>query len=116
MKILVILISFSLPALAQIKDCGTDYACFYNQKARLIEQDRKKQREALEEYRNQQLQLQRLQLEEIQEQNSMLEEQLQELNARQEKFEEQQKELLNELKENTQVKRPKVKEGNERKE
>lgn len=116
MKIIVILISFSLPALAQIKDCGTDYACFYNQKARLIEQDRKKQREALEEYRNQQLQLQRQQLEEIQEQNAMLDEQLQELNARQERFEEQQKELLNELKENTQVKRPKEKKEIQRKE
>ncbi|MCM2349365.1 MAG: hypothetical protein NDI69_05035 [Bacteriovoracaceae bacterium] len=84
-KIFKIIIFMSIPfnSLAQEKDCGTDYACFYEQKNRLIEQDRQRQEQELEAYRNQQLQLQQEQLEQMQMQNELLEEQLQEINDRQ---------------------------------
>lgn len=90
--------SFTTPAQVQVKDCGTDYACYYEQKNRLIEQDRQRQEQELEAYRNQQLLLQQEQLEQMQMQNELLEEQLQEINDRQTALESKQQDILDEIK------------------
>lgn len=88
MRYLIFLMLLSSAVYAQsFPECGTDYACYYEKKAQLIEQDRQRQEQELEVYRGQQLELQREQLLEIQRQNDLLENELGAMNERQEKLE-----------------------------
>lgn len=78
MKRLLILLTFilSLPALAEVKakypQCGYDYNCFYGEEAKAGQREKESQNE----YRNEQLQMQERQLEEVEEQNDILDQQL----------------------------------------
>lgn len=62
-------------AWAQYEECGNDYNCYYEIKAK-IEQERRVEEELEEEsFRRKQLQLEERQLEEVEEQTEILEEQ-----------------------------------------
>jgi hypothetical protein len=79
---------------AEFPECGSDFVCYYDQKARQAEQFQQNQQEDLDLYRNQQMELGQQQIEELQSQNSILESQLEELNQRQQAMEEQQQKLI----------------------
>ncbi len=63
-------------SLATWSDCGNDYNCYYREMARDQERQKQQELEAQEAYRNEQIQLEQRQLEEVQEQNELLDKQL----------------------------------------
>lgn len=89
---------FTYQVFAQYDHCGADYNCYYETKARRIQEYREKQEAEEESYRARQLQLQEEQLEAVQDQNAIMESELQELNQRQSRLENLQNQQLNEMK------------------
>lgn len=89
---------FTFQVFAQYEHCGADYNCYYETKAKRIQEYREKQEAEQERYRAQQLELQEEQLEAVRNQSEIMESELQQLNQRQSRLEDLQNQQLDEMK------------------
>lgn len=72
MRYLIIMMIFTSIAYAKYDHCGNDYNCYYGEREREEQQEKMQEKKELQEYRAKQLHFQEQQVQEIQNQNSLL--------------------------------------------